>query len=178
MSKWIIRIILILFLFGILIGLDWNDRFSTDLPEYYSNEESQFLTHYKTVEESQKVIEENWNDEKYQFPKEKISCIKVCKNVPLIGRIIGRELNTIERKELIEIINDFENFDWGETTWGIHEASHIFRFLDIQEKEIMKIWVCLDDCKMIEIKPWIPSTKYGGLNEKGYKKMEKLLAEF
>ena len=175
--KKIIGIILTILSIGILWVIDFQDRNKTNLPKYFSKEEEMFFIHHKTVEESQKVIKAHWNKIGYQFPREEIKTIKYYKNVPIISRLMSKELTEEQKSQLIEIINNPNNFDWGETTWSTSESTSIFRFFSQADKEIGKLWLCRDKCGMIELQPWIPTTKYGGLSERGKTEFAKLMNE-
>lgn len=162
---------------GLLWKIDIQDRYETDLPKYFSDEEQKFFMYYKTVEESQEVIKSNWAKEKYQFPREEIITVKYYKNTPLISRLSSKTLSETQTKKLVSIINNPNNFDWSETTWGIKESNYFFRFFNKDDKEIGKLWVCHENCGMTEMKPWIPTTKYGGLSEIGKSKLAELVNE-
>ena len=175
--KKIIGTILAILVAGILWTIDIQDRYDTNLPRYFSDEEEKFFMHHKTVEESQEIIKSNWDNEKYQFPREEIKSVKYYKNVLLISRLTSKKLTPNQTMKLISIINNAENFDWGETTWGIKESNYFFRFFNEDDKEIGKMWVCFDSCGMTEIKPWVPSTKYSGLSEIGKSRLAELVNE-
>lgn len=172
-----IGIILTILGISLLWKIDVQDRYETSLPKYFSDEEQNFFVHYKTVEESKEVIKLNWADEKYQFPREEIATIKYYKNTPFISRFNSKTLSENQIQELVSIINNPINFDWSETTWRIEESNYFFRFFDKDDKEIGELWVCNEKCGMTEIKPWIPTTKYGGLSEIGKSQLTELIDE-
>ena len=172
-----IGIILTILGIGVLCLIDIQDRYESNLPVYFSEDEERFFKEYKTVEESQEVIKANWNKGEFQFPRERIKTIKYYKNIPILSRVMGKELAEAHKKKLIAIINNPDNFDWCETTWGIRESNYFFRFFNETDREIGKFWVCFDDCGMTEIRPWVPTTKYGGLSEKGKIKFAELINE-
>jgi hypothetical protein len=175
--KKIIGVILTILGIGIFCVIDIQDRYETNLPKYFSKEEERFFMYHKTVEESQEVIKGNWNKREYQFPREEIKTIKYYNNVPLISRLTSKELTKEQSKNLIGIINNPNNFEWSETTWGIKESNYFFRFFNKADKEIGKFWVCFDECGMTEISPWIPTSKYGGLSKNGKSEIAKLVSE-
>lgn len=175
--KKIIVIILVILAIGALWINDIHNKHYPNLPKYFSKEEEQFFMHHKTVEESQGVIQANWNKEKYQFPREEIKSVKFYNNIPLISQLTSKKLTPNQTRQLIAIINNPENFTWGETTWEEQESTYFFSFFNKDDQEIGRIWICLDHCWITEIKPWIPSTKYGGLSEIGKSKFTELVNE-
>ncbi|MCG8328039.1 MAG: hypothetical protein MI974_10160 [Chitinophagales bacterium] len=165
--KRIIKIVSTIIIIGIVWMIDLQDRYSTKLSHYFSEEEATFFMYYKTAEESQEVIKANWDKKEYQFPREILKSIRYYKNIPFFSRLMSKKLAKEQEVKLIEIINDPGNFHWGETTWAIKESSCFFRFFNEENKEIGKLWVCYDGCGMTELRPWVPATKYGGFSEKG-----------
>ena len=77
--------------------------------------------------------------------------------------------------EVIAFFNNPINFDWGETTWEVTESEYILRFYSKQDKEIGKIWLCLEGCGMTKSIPFSPNMKYGGLSEIGKEGIEKII---
>ncbi len=161
-------------LIGLIIVSDIFDR-----GQYYSvftpTEEQMEFFMGKTTEEQVTAFEKNFGNKKYAFPREEVAKVKLFKNTLLIGRLTLKKLSEADKSEVIYFFNNPDNFHWSETTWGIEESEYIFRFYNRQNKEIGKIWLCLEDCGMTKSIPFSPNMKYGGLSQMGIERIKKLL---
>lgn len=163
----------ILILLGILIIVDIADR---DI--YYSIQvpKEEFETfHFKPLEEKLEAYKTNFGNSKWKFPRETVEKVKLFENKLLIGRITSKTLTEKQKSEILKFLNNPENFNWSETTWQLNEAEYILRFYNKDNKEVGKIWICIDDCGMTKSIPFSPNMKFGGLNKKGRKKIVEIL---
>jgi len=114
-------------------------------------------------------------DKDYFFPGQKVTKIKLYKNIPLLGPWTGKTLNSAQIKSFIHFCNDPTNFDWDETTWQASDSEYYFKLFNNKNLVIGKIYFCLEKCGMTNSKPFCPAMKTGGLSEKGKKQIEKLI---
>jgi hypothetical protein len=61
-----------------------------------------------------------------------------------------------------------------ETTWSHRESEYLLRFYN-GSKVVGKIYLCLDKCGMTDTRPFTPNVKFGGLSDKGQKKLESII---
>ncbi len=160
---------------GIVIFLDISDR-GLFYSEYIPVEElSKFYLH-ENNKNIQQSFKNNFRNPKYQFPRSDIKKIKVFQNILLISRLTSHTI--IEKSKLefiLELFNNPDNFDWGETTWSIRESDYIFRFYNDSDEEVGIVWLCLEGCGMTKSKPFCPNMKFGGLSNIGKVRITKLL---
>ena len=166
--------VFIIIIIGFVIVSDVFDR-----RQYYSTitpkEEMIEFCMYKTSEEQEKAFEKNFGNEKYKFPREEVAEVKLFRNRFLVSRLTSKTLSESSKSEVISFFNNPINFDWGETTWEVAESEYILRFYNMEEKEIGKIWLCLEGCGMTKSIPFSPNMKYGGLSESGKEGVEKII---
>ena len=170
----ILLVVFIIIIIGFVIVSDVFDRgqyYSTFTPK---EEMIEFYMH-KTSEEQEKAFEKNFGNEKYNFPREKVAKVILFKNRFLLSRLTSKTLSETSKSEVISFFNNPVNFDWGETTWEVAESEYILRFYNEEDKEIGKIWLCLENCGMTKSIPFSPNMKYGGLSEIGEKDIEKII---
>jgi len=170
----ILLIVFIIIIIGFIIVSDVFDR-----GQYYSTftpkEEMIEFYMYKTTEEQEKAFEKNFGNEKYSFPREQVAEVKLFRNRFLLSRLTSKTLSKSSKAEVITFFNNPVNFDWGETTWEVIESEYILRFYNKEDKEIGKIWLCLEGCGMTKSIPFSPNMKYGGFSETGKKGIEKII---
>ena len=175
--KTIWKILLVVFIIIIIGFVFVSDVF--DRGQYYSTftpkEEMIEFYMYKTTEEQEKAFEKNFGNEKYNFPREDVAEVKLFKNRFLLSRLTSKTLSKSSKSEVIAFFNNPVNFDWGETTWEVAESEYILRFYNKEDKEIGKIWLCLEGCGMTKSIPFSPNMKYGGLSEIGKEGIEKII---
>jgi uncharacterized protein YxeA len=166
--------VFIIIIIGFLIVSDVFDR-----GQYYSTftpkEEMIEFYIYKTTEEQEKAFEKNFGNVKYNFPREKVVKVKLFKNRFLLSRLTSKTLSESSKSEVMSFFNNPVNFDWGETTWKVAESEYILRFYNQEDKEIGKIWLCLEGCGMTKSIPFSPNMKYGGLSKIGKEGVEKII---
>lgn len=136
--KKILFAIIIISVIGFAIISDIFDRrqyYSTFPPE---EELTEFFM-YKTTEEQEKAFEENFGNEKYNFPREEVAEVKLFRNTFLVSRLTSKTLSESSKTKIISFFNDPVNFDWSETTWEVTDSEYILRFYNKEEKEIGKI---------------------------------------
>lgn len=154
----------------------------SDRNQFYSvattEEELKTFFMHKTSEEQEKAYEENFGNEKYKFPRNKVAKIKLYQNKFLISRLTSKDVSESDKIKLLNFFNNSENFSWGETTWSLDESEYILRFFDENEVEVGKIWLCLEDCRMTKSIPFSPNIKYGGLSQLGRKKIKEILNDY
>jgi hypothetical protein len=158
---------------GFVVFLDIADRdliysksISTDeLNEFYLNNDAQ-----------QEAFERNFGNIKYKFPREKVAKIKLYKNKFLISRLTSKNLSSESILNVKLFFNNPDNFNWGETTWGLNEAEYILRFFNKKDEKIGQIWICIENCGMTEAIPFSPNMKYGGMSEKGNNKINEIIS--
>lgn len=157
--------------------IDWNDRAFTKCPRSFSDEENKHFFHYKTVEESQEVIIRDCTEKRYKFPREQIATIKIYKNIPFLSRLLSKELTNNQILKFTSLVNNPNNFDWNETTWRPIEANYFLKILNYENKEVGRCWILRDQVSSIELRPWIPTTKYGSLTKTGKSELNAIIGE-
>lgn len=163
MMKLTFKIIALLLFVGLLFRLDSKDRYGTNESNFL-NTELVLCFEKGENEDVMAAYEGAWNMEEFRFPRKAVKQVVVYKNLPFISRFTKQKLAGNQQIRFIELLNDTSNFDWSETTWSIREADFIVRFFDENDEAIGKVWVCLDDCFMLETKPFAPTTKFGHFN--------------
>lgn len=166
-------IFIVILIIGVLgIGLfDHADRsliYSKHTPE----DELKVFRLHKTLEEIKAAYENHYFNPDYSFPRKKVEKVKIYKNIPLISRLTGKE---IDKNEILDFVSNPDNFDWSETTWTINESEYIFRFYNHKNVEIGKIWICLNDCGMTESIPFSPTMKFGALSKLGKENISEII---
>jgi hypothetical protein len=172
--KKILFTVLIVTGIGILVAMDFADRaifYSRRIPE----EEIKEFTLCKTIDEIQKAYERHYGNPKYSFPRGNVEKVKIYKNQLLTSRITSKTLSKEDAEFTVDFFNNPDNFDWGETTWSLNESEYILRFFDTEDKEIGKIWLCIEGCGMTASIPFSPHMKFGGLNSVGRERLNRLL---
>ncbi len=154
--------------------VDRNQYYSLDTPK----EEFKIFFMHKTTEEQEKAFAQNFGNEKYRFPRKKVTEIKLYKNVLLVSRLTSKKVTENDKKKLLNFFNNPENFSWGETTWSKEESEYILRFFDEKENEVGKIWLCIEDCGMTKSIPFSPNMKYGGLSKLGRESIKDILNDY
>jgi hypothetical protein len=174
--KKILLVIGILAIIGFTIIWDISDRgkfYSKHIP---TDELNEFYMH-KTSEQQEKAFEKNFGFGKYKFPREHVAKIKLFKNNFLTSRLTSKTVSELNKADLITFFNSPSNFVWSETTWNLSKSEYILRFYNKENKEIGKVWLCLEVCGMTESEPFSPNMKYGGLSEIGKEKLNFILNE-
>lgn len=181
-----LKILKTLFVTTLTLGLialwywtDDNDYFQTDYRELTTEQlnilEWQNGDSDETLKERYKT---HFADTTYSFPRQKVSKIKIFKNIPLFGVFTGKTLKQTEIANFIDFCNDSTNFDWQETTWGYNECEYYIRLYNSNDKVVGKIYLLLDEhMPMTEAKPVSPSMKFGGLSTVGFKKITRMINE-
>ena len=176
LKKIIIISVIIVSVIMILI-YDNNDR-----NQYYSiftpEEELKTFFMHKTSEEQENAHAENFDNEKYKFPRKKVAQVKLYQNKFLVSRLTSKDISQTDKIKLLNFFNNPENFSWGETTWSLDESEYILRFFDENEVEVGKIWLCLEGCGMTKSIPFSPNMKYGGLSKSGKDKIKEILNDY
>ena len=170
----ILLTILILSGIGFLIICDIADRSQFYSKHTPKDELNEFYLN-KTPDEQRKAFEKNFGFGKYKFPREQTAKIKLFKNTLLTSRITYKTLDDLNKSDIIAFFNNPNNFDWSETTWNVNDSEYILRFYNKENKEIGKIWLCLEVCKMTDSEPFSPNMKYGGLSEAGKSNLKSIL---
>ncbi|GAL00834.1 hypothetical protein JCM19314_60 [Nonlabens ulvanivorans] len=175
--KTLLRTILILVgvaFIGFLIVVDVVDRgqyYSRYIPE---DELEEFYL-YKTPAQQKEAFQENFGSGKYRFPRDEVNKVKLLKNDFLISRLTSTTVSEKDKNRLLEFFNNPDNFDWSETTWDIKESEYILRFYNSGNKEIGKIWLCLEGCGMTKSEPFSPNMKYGAMSSIGKARLKTIL---
>lgn len=149
-----------------------NDYFISDYKDLTLNEKSEFT---KEPNPTLSYIS-HFGDPEFLFPRQEVDKIKIFENKPIIGTFTSKTLNKKFNTDLIQFFNDSTNFWWGETTWLYRESEYILRFYS-EDKIVGKIYLCLDNCGMIDTKPFTPNVKFGGLTNEGQKKLESIIED-
>jgi len=167
-----IIIIIILLIGVVVIGFfDHADR-SLIYSKHTTEEELTEFRLHKTVEEIKTAYEKHFLDPDYIFPRKQVEKVRIYKNVPFISRLSSKK---IDKRKILDFVNNPENFDWSETTWTINESEYIFRFYDSENIEIGKIWICLNDCGMTESIPFAATMKFGTLSKIGRENISEII---
>lgn len=173
--KRILKIILIIsIILFVLKWLDSQDYYRYNYLELSEKEQEIFewKSHYDAYLDHRKVYEEHFGSEKYMFPRQEVSKIKMLEKDKLFKTFwVSSTLKKERISELVSLFNNPENFDWGETTWSDEDVDYIFKFYNENNELIGKVDMCYHDCGMIKSKPFTPNMKYGELTVKGNERL-------
>jgi hypothetical protein len=175
----ILLVVGILGIIGFLIFWDISDRgqfYSKNIPTDEQNV-FEWKDHYDEYQDHRNVYKEHFGFGKYKFPREHVAKIKLFKNNFLTSRLTSKTVSELNKADLITFFNNPSNFDWSETTWDLSESEYILRFYNSENKEIGKVWLCLEGCGMTESEPFSPNMKYGGLSDVGKENLNFILNE-
>jgi hypothetical protein len=140
---------------------DFNDVSETELKKFVVGDPKQtFISHF--------------GDTTFAFPRQSVDKVKLFSNQPLLSSLTAKTLEHEFNDDLITFFNDTTNFHWGETTWTFRESEYILRFYS-HGKVVGKIYLCLDQCGMVNTRPFTPNVKFGGLSQQGQEKIEHIL---
>lgn len=177
--KRIFKIILIVsIIVFVLKWLDFKDYYRYNYLELSEKEQEIFewKGHYDAYLDHRKVYEKYFGSEKYMFPRQEVSKIKMLEKDKLFKTFwVTSTLKSERINQLVALFNSHENFDWGETTWGDEDIDYIFKFYDSKNRLIGKIDLCYNDCGMVRSKPFSPNMKYGELTVKGEELLFKII---
>jgi hypothetical protein len=178
--KTILKVFLILIVLIVLVII-W----------YWADHKDYFCSRYKDLTEQQTAIfkwqagddefklkarfREHFNDIDLVFPREKVSKVKLFKNIPMLGVFTGKTLKQNQIDNFVKFCNDTTNFDWGETTWNITEGEYYFKLYNSTNNVVGKIYFCLEGCSMTSSRPFCPSMKFGKLSLTGLEIIKKLI---
>jgi hypothetical protein len=174
--KKILLVIGILAIIGFTIILDIADRGKVYSKNITINELNEFYLN-KNQEERKSAFEKHFGFGKYKFPREQVVKIKLFRNNFLTSRLTSITVSELNKSDLITFFNNPSNFHWSETTWNLSESEYILRFYNKENKEIGKVWLCIEGCGMTESEPFSPNMKYGGISKKGKEKLNYILNE-
>lgn len=150
--------------------LDQNDYFNTYYNDLTDEQKSEFKwkpEYSASGKELKDKYRSQFSNDEFKYPRQHVESIKMYKNIPILNIFTGRYLNAELSASLLNFCNNPDNFDWGETTWGIHEAEYFFKLYNKQDQSIGKIYFCLDGCGQVFAEPFSPRMKFGGLSKKG-----------
>ncbi len=158
---------------------------------YWADEQDYFKSNYKDLTEQEKeifkwrsepenfdlveVYRQHFTDNDFIFPRQQVTTIKLFKNMPLVGVFTGKTLKQNKVNSFIQFCNDTANFDWGETTWGLHEAEYFIRLYNAKNEVVGKIYFCLANCGHVYARPFSPSMKFGMLSASGLDKITQFI---
>jgi len=166
-------------LFALWYWTDNNDYFQTDYRELTTGQSKIF--EWKDGDSDQTLkdrFKTHFTDTTYYFPRQKVSKVKIFKNIPLFGVFTDKTLKKKEIANFIDFCNDSTNFDWGETTWGYYECQYYIRLYNSDNKVVGKIYLLLDGhMSLTEAKPLCPSMKFGQLSTIGFRKITRMINE-
>jgi len=179
--KKILKITIVIILtIGLILLWCW-----TDDKDYFQTDYRELTTEQSNVLEwqngdSDETLKERYRihftDTTYFFPRQKVSKIKIFRNIPMIGVFTSKTLKQKEISKFIDFCNDSTNFDWGETTWGYYECQYYIRLYNCDNKVVGKIYLLLDEhMSMTEAKPICPSMKFGELSTVGFTKITRMI---
>ena len=160
---------------------------------YWADKKDYFNSDYKDLTASQKNIFEwqggddaenlmqryrqHFFDSQYQFPRQKVTKVKLFKNIPMISVLSSKTLKPEFVDSFVNFCNDTTKFHWGETTWQISESEYYCRLYNADGKVAGIIYFCLDDCGMTSSRPFAPTMKFGGLSPKGLSYIQQLFSD-
>ncbi|MEM7086941.1 MAG: hypothetical protein AAF489_12205 [Bacteroidota bacterium] len=177
--KKILLVIGILTIMGFVIIWDIADRrqFYSEHTPIDEQKVFEWKDHYDEYQDHRNVFKAHFGFGKYKFPRAYTAKIKLFKNNFLTSRLTSKTLSELNKADLITFFNNPSNFNWSETTWSLSESEYILRFYNKENKEIGKVWLCLEGCRMTESEPFTPNMKYGGLSEIGRENLNFILNE-
>lgn len=158
---------------------------------YWADEQDYFKSNYNDLTEQEKeifkwreepenfdladVYRQHFTDSEFIFPRQQVTKVKLFKNIPVVGIFTGKILKQNQVNSFIQFCNDTANFDWGETTWGLHEAEYFIRLYNAKDEVVGKIYFCLADCRHVYARPFSPTMKFGMLSTSGLDKINQLI---
>lgn len=156
---------------GLLAVWYWADNQDYFQGDYFELTEKQnIIFNWQDGDNGNKLItryRKHFADTEFVFPRQKVTKIKLFKNIPIIGVFTGKTLKQNRVNTFLNFCNDTANFDWGETMWKISESEYYVRLYNSDNKVVGKIYFCLDDCGMTSARPFCPAMKFGGLSATG-----------
>jgi hypothetical protein len=178
MKKIILTITFILALTSFWFFADTRDYFQADYNDLTAEESELFK--WRSDKDSfdlSLVYRQHFADTEYIFPRQKVSKIKIFKNVPIIGSLSSKTLKNDQLNNFLKFCNDTSNFDWGETTWAESESEYYCRLYNADNKVIGKIYFCLDQSSMTSARPFSPTMKFGQLSKNGLDYITQLIGD-
>ena len=169
----------------ILIGLsvfwywaDKKDYFNSDYKDLTASQKKTF--EWQNGDDGEKLMQryrQYFFDSQYAFPRQKVTKVKLFRNIPMISALTSKTLKKDYVNSFINFCNDTTNFHWGETTWQLSESKYYCRLYNEHGKVVGKIYFCLDDCGMTSSRPFSPAMKFGGLSPKGLNYIQQLVSD-
>jgi hypothetical protein len=166
-------------LFGLVVVWYWpnkQDSFQGDYSEL--TEKQSAIFNMQDEDDFDKLIaryKQHFADTEFVFPRQKVTKIKLFKNIPIIGFLSFKTLKHNNIDTFLKFCNDTTNFDWAETTWRISESEYYVKLYNSDNKVIGEIYFCLEDCYMTSAKPFCPAMKFGGLSSTGLDNIKNLI---
>ncbi len=163
--------IILFILIGLFVFWYWADKkdyFNSDYKDLTASQKRTF--EWQDSDEGEKLMQryrQCFFDSQYAFPRQKVTKVKLFRNIPMISALTSKILKPEYVNSFINFCNDTTNFHWGETTWQLNESKYYCRLYNADGKVAGKIYFCLDDCGMTSSRPFSPAMKFGGLSTKG-----------
>jgi hypothetical protein len=181
-GKTLAALLLLITLLILWVWADANDYFHSDYRDLTDDQMSQFR--WKDGYDSegkmlQDAFSSQFNNDKYKFPRQEVSEIKLFYNIPAIGIFTGKRLSQKQAYFVTALFNDPSNFGWGETTWGDWELGneYLLKFYSRDGAVIGRIEFCGEGCWLTSSRPFSPRMKFRSLSETGRNKLNEVLTE-
>ncbi len=104
------------------------------------------------------------------FPQSKISEIRIMQNIPVWGQLTKQKLNRPKQKDLLQFINNPDNFSEQKHFMLHKQADYIISFYNNDKQETGKIWFC-SSCGQLLFSGYAPRSKSGVVKPQKLKKL-------
>lgn len=178
MRRFLIIVVVITGLFTLWFVVDKNKNFKERYRDLTAEQKAVFDWDTKdSTKELTQIFTEHFGDTTYNFPRQKVSKIRLFKNKSLFSSASSKTLKKEYIDSLVNYCNNPNNFDWGETTWSTSEAEYILRFYDNENYVVGKLFLCLKDCYRVEPRPFTPNMKFGRFSDKGISGIKGIISQ-
>ncbi len=127
-----------------------------------STKEIEAFSRNPNNETRQAIYQKFLYDDNFNFPRKKVHAIKVIKNRVLTGRLFSHYLTKEKIKDLINFLNQPDNFTWQEVDMRHADSKYILIFYDKQHRKIGKLWFDPAHRQILAV-PFSPHMKFGHL---------------
>ena len=97
---------------------------------------------------------------RFRFPRDSVIAVVVRKNIPFVSTFFKHQLSQASQGDLLQFLNNPDNFTWQHNTMLYSQADYIINFYDANQKLNGKLWLC-NTCGMLKAVPFTPNMKFG-----------------
>lgn len=180
LAKGLAVLLLLVVLALALVWLDYNDFYDADYKDLTEAQMAQFEwkdTYDDEGQQLQSAFIAQFKNKELEFPRQRVSKIKLFRNIPVIGIFTGKSLDNKQADLVLKFSNDPSNFDWGETTWTFWDPEYVLKFYSEGGSVIGKMFICMKGGGIIGARPFSPRMKLGQLSEKGERQLNQVILD-